>query len=243
MILLSFDTSAGTASTALLEDERVIGQSALTDGNRHSEVLLPMAERLLEAGGLTADDVDLFCCTTGPGSFTGVRIGVATVKGLAFGRNVPCIGVSALEALAVTAAGTAGLICPVLDARRNQVYHALFESDGTGIRRLGEDAVGDLDELCGTLFKIGKPVCFCGDAARAAQDRFQGTGTVLFPETADTCAAGAARAALRLYREGVRTRDTDLRPVYLRVPQAERERLERLNAAAREALDRNTTQS
>ena len=241
MILLSFDTSAGTASAALMRDERVLGQASLTDGNRHSEVLLSMAERLLEENGLSPASVDVFCCTTGPGSFTGVRIGVATVKGLAFGRDVPCIGVSALEALAQTLSGTESLLCPVMDARRNQVYSALFRSGGTRLERLSEDTVGDLDELCRGLARAGEPVRFCGDAAKAAADRLPGLALPLLLDVPDTCAAGAGRAALRLYREGVRTKDTDLRPVYLRVPQAERERLERLNAAAREAAGPNPT--
>ena len=125
MLILALDSTAVVGSVALCRDEKVIASFTVKNGNTHSETLLPMVEAVLRSANVRACDVDLFACSTGPGSFTGVRIGTATVKGLAFGRDVCCLGVSTLEALAENAVPTDALICPVMNARRGQVYNAL----------------------------------------------------------------------------------------------------------------------
>lgn len=126
MLILAMDSTAVAASVALLTDGAPLAAFHLDNGNTHSETLLPMVESVLRCTGKTVDDIDLFAVSAGPGSFTGVRIGVATVKGLAFGKGKPCVGVSTLEALAENLVPTGGLLCPVMNARRGQVYNALF---------------------------------------------------------------------------------------------------------------------
>ena len=147
MKILAFESSAVSASVALTEDEKLIAQSFQNCGLTHSRTLLPMAEGLLANCGVTLDAVDALAVAHGPGSFTGVRIGVATVKGLALGADKPCIGVSTLEAMAWGARALGGLICCVMDARAGQVYNALFAIEDGAPRRLCEDRAVKLSEL------------------------------------------------------------------------------------------------
>ena len=150
MKILALDSTAIAASVALCEDGELLGEYTVRNGNTHSQTLLPMVESLLAFFECTADDIDLFAASAGPGSFTGVRIGAATLKGLAFGTNKPCIGVSTLESLAYNLIGQNGLICPVMNARRKQVYTALFRAKNGQMERLMPDsalAITELDEL------------------------------------------------------------------------------------------------
>ena len=126
MRILAFETSAKAASVALLEDDTLLGELYLNCGLTHSRTLLESAQRLLEITELTAKDIDAVACAAGPGSFTGVRIGVAAAKGFAWGRDIPCCGVSTLEAMAWQASEFSGIVCCAMDARRSQVYHARF---------------------------------------------------------------------------------------------------------------------
>ena len=130
MKILAFDGTARAASVAMLDGERVLGYYTIDNGLTQSELLLPMAENLLESLKLSFGDVELYATSVGPGSFTGVRIGVSLIKGLAFGKGLPCAEVSTLEALAENAATLKGIIVPYMDARRAQVYSATFRSDG-----------------------------------------------------------------------------------------------------------------
>ena len=139
MKILAVDSSALVASVALAEDGALLGEYTINNKNTHSETLLPMIESLLGFFSLSASDVDLFAVSSGPGSFTGVRIGAATVKGLAFAMNRACVGVSTLEALAYNMIAYKGLVCAVMNARRAQVYTALFRSDGNELTRITED--------------------------------------------------------------------------------------------------------
>jgi len=127
MICLSFDTSAKVASVAVLEDKKTLASYSVDNGLTQSELILPMAEDIMKKLGLSYSDIELLATSVGPGSFTGVRIGVSLVKGLSFGKGIPCVGVSTLEALAENLRGLPGVIVPVMDARRSQVYNALFE--------------------------------------------------------------------------------------------------------------------
>ena len=147
MRILAFETSAKAASVALLEGDMLLGELYLNCGLTHSRTLLESAQRLLEITELTAKDIDAVACAAGPGSFTGVRIGVATVKGLALGTDRPCVGVSTLEAMAWGARSLGGSLCCVMDARAGQVYNALFEVDGLTPRRLCDDRALKMTEL------------------------------------------------------------------------------------------------
>ncbi len=227
MIILALDSTAKAAAVALLDDRRLLAKDMHDDGNTHSSTLLPMVERLLAEQNLTANDIDLFTASVGPGSFTGVRIGAATVKGLAFGKNKPCVPVSALEALAYNLRGTDGIVCPLMDARRGQFYTALFRVSGGKVERLMPDAARSGEEIAETL-QQHPGVHLVGDGAKVALPFFEGLDVTLAPEESLLAdGESVALCALELYESGVQVTDAEFAPTYLRLPQAERERLER----------------
>jgi tRNA threonylcarbamoyladenosine biosynthesis protein TsaB len=192
-----------------------------------------MAENLLHSLKLSYSDIELLAATTGPGSFTGVRIGAALVKGIAFGKNIPCVSVSTLEALAENAKGLCGIIVPAMDARREQVYTAIFSSDGEQLERLTADMAISTTELASMLkAHDGERIYLVGDGYATAKRaltqngvKTQNTPTLLITENAYSC----AMVAQRKYERGEYTDDKKLSPTYLRLPQAERERIEREN--------------
>ena len=221
MLILSLDSSAVAGSVALCDGERLLCEYTVNLGNTHSETILPMIESILKIAGYTTDDIDIFACSEGPGSFTGIRIGAATVKGLAFSLGKPVIGVSTLEALAYNLLGFDGIICPVMNARRGQVYNAVFDAE---LNRLTEDRAIAASDLAAEL--AGKRVFLCGDGTKVALAG--GVYATPAPERLlHQSAFSVAQCALKKYNAGVRTSDTELSPVYLRLPQAERVRLER----------------
>ena len=234
MLILALDSTAQVGSVALCEDEKLIAEYTLNTGHTHSETLLPMVESVLKIAGYTVDDVDLFVCTAGPGSFTGVRIGAATVKGIAFGKDKPCIGVSTLEALALNGVALEGILCPCMNARRQQVYNALFDCDGTSLSRICEDRALAIAELGEELVEQypDRPVYLMGDGASITYDALSeklGARLVMLPERLiHQSGYNTALCGLRLYREGVRTTDFELAPIYLRPSQAERMRMEKM---------------
>ncbi len=230
MKILALDTTAKTASVAVTENERVLGVCNIDNGLTQSELILPMAERLLASLGMSFSDIDLYAVTVGPGSFTGVRIGVSTVKGLAFGKNIPCAAVSTLEALAENAAGLRGLIVPCMDARRGQFYTASFSSDGEAMTRLTPDRAISAEALAEELRDFGGDVYVTGDGYEVAHRLLSSLGVRLAktPELLRVAnAASIAKIAKRMQERGECVSESELQPTYLRIPQAERERLER----------------
>lgn len=228
MIILSLDSSATVASVALCDGERLLAEYTLNNGNTHSETLLPMVEAVLSHFGITTDDVDLFAASTGPGSFTGVRIGAATLKGIAFGKEKPCVAVSTLEAIAENAIAVKGLICPVMNARRSQIYTALFSSNGETLERLLPDSAMSIAELDELLSKYDTPVTFCGDGYDITVNALEKTSHSPLPDRLrHQSAYSVAQVALRKYEAGEYTTDSALAVTYLRPSQAERERMER----------------
>lgn len=234
MKILAIDTTAKTATAAITENERLIGLTVLNTPNTHSVTLLPMINGLLFGASLTLGDIDLLVCSSGPGSFTGVRIGAATVKGLAFADGKPCIGVSSLEALALGITEADGIICPVMDARRNQLYNALFTYENGKLKRLTPDRVLTAAELAAELSGAPVTVHLTGDGTAIAEKALQGMDVRLPHEVLRY--HNAYGVALLGYKEyEAMTEDekalctaSKLSPVYLRASQAERERLERL---------------
>ena len=229
MKILALDSSAVVASVALCDGETLLAEYTLNNGNTHSETLLPAIEHLLKTTGVTYDRVELFACATGPGSFTGVRIGAATIKGLAFGRNLPCVGVSALEALAYNLIGFDGILCPVMDARRSQLYNALFRCQNGGIQRITPDRTIAAAELAEELKAYDEAILVSGGGTHilceAARDlaNVRPAPELLRYENAYSvalCALTAMESGLDL------TDKTDLllAPTYLRPSQAERAR-------------------
>lgn len=229
MKILALDSTAIVSSVALCEDAERLGEITLNNGNTHSETLLPMVEFLLKRFDMTPDDVDLFACSAGPGSFTGVRIGAATIKGLAFSTEKPCIGVSTLEALAYNLRHVNGLICPVMNARRKQVYTALFRSENGRLERIMPDSAIAITELDAALAAYDEPVYLCGDGYDITEELLT-HATVPVPENLrQQSAYSVAQVARAANESGVTPSDRDLSPVYLRLSQAERERAERLS--------------
>ncbi len=227
MIILALDSTAKAAAAALLDGNRLLAKEMHDDGNTHSCTLLPMVERLLAANSLTVDDIDLFAASAGPGSFTGVRIGAATLKGLAFGRNKPCVAVSALHALAYNLRGSDGVVCALMDARRGQFYTAFFCIEDGAVRRLTPDAAKSGEEIAAEAKAYGH-VTLVGDGAASSLPYFAGCDASLAAEEsllADGESVGLC--ALAQYGRGESVSDAAFAPTYLRLPQAERERLEK----------------
>lgn len=164
MLTLAFDTSSQTASIALLQDDVIIYDVVINSGINHSEVLLPAIDEACRHTGVKTDDIDLFACTLGPGSFTGLRVGISTLKGLLFAAGKPAVGVSTLEALALNVKGNAEVICSVMDAGRGQVYTACYSCDGKGfLNRLCPERVLDPNEI--VLNDMSQDTIFVGEGA------------------------------------------------------------------------------
>lgn len=230
MKILALDSSAVAATVALCEDRRLLAEYTLNNGNTHSETLLPMVEAILTQFNMSADGIDLFAASAGPGSFTGVRIGAATLKGLAFGKDKPCVEVSTLEALAENLVIHKGLICPVMNARRSQVYTALFRSDGQTLTRLMPDSALAISELDEILSEYGEPVAFCGDGYGITVKALSKTEHVDVPDRLrHQSAYSVAVTAYEKYKNGEAVTDAEFKVTYLRPSQAERELMEKNN--------------
>ena len=233
MLILAFETSAKAASVALLEDGKLLGESYQNTGLTHSQTLMVMAEDLLSQCGKTVADVTAAAVAAGPGSFTGVRIGVAAAKGFAWGREIPCYGVSTLEAMALSLGVWQGYVCPCMDARRSQVYNALFYVNHGAVERVTEDRAIALAELGEELKNLEEPIFLVGDGSNLCYNTLSESvpGLVLPPEhRMHQRACGVALAAQNQARAGDPADANTLSPNYLRLSQAERERAERMKA-------------
>ena len=232
MLLLAFETSAKAASVALMEEGRLLGECYQNTGMTHSQTLMVMARDLLRQCGKDVDEVSHIAVAAGPGSFTGVRIGVAAAKGFAWGKELPCCGVSTLEAMALGAGIYSGYVCPVMDARRAQVYNALFKVERGQYQRLAEDRAIALADLKQELSALDGPVFLVGDGSVLTFNTLSQDipDLVLPPEGRQhQRAVGVGLAAIRQLKEGVNCDGATLVPNYLRLSQAERERLEKMN--------------
>ena len=242
MLVLGFDTTASTVSAALLRDGKLIRQYSASSTTTHSTTLLPAIETLLQSASLKAENLDLICCSAGPGSFTGVRIGCATAKGLAAPFSIPCVGVSSLEAMAMVFGELPCVICPALNARRGNVYCALFVSDGKGcVSRITEDDLLSVPDLCAQISEKlsddslnGLPLYIVGDyineitkEAEKSEINVSAAPSLLI----NPSGYGAALAGIREYKNSGCDRklftEARLTPIYLRKSQAEREKEER----------------
>lgn len=231
MKILALETSAVTASAAVTEDERLLAQSFQNSGLTHSATLMPMVSDLLKNTGLALKDMDVIAVAAGPGSFTGVRIGVAAAKGLAWPEDKPCAPCSTLESMAWQCAHVGGEICAAMDARRNQVYCARFRAEGSTLIRLTEDRAMGLDELAAEVRAAAAPQTLVGDGAHLVRAALEGQGlpcALMPPHLLYQTAWGVARCALELSRGGGLISAAAMAPSYHRLSQAERERLERM---------------
>ncbi len=227
-LILAVDTSAKPVSCALAEDGRVLASFYANTGLTHSQTLMPMIENLLNVAEKSVSDLDAVAVNVGPGSFTGVRIGVSAVKGLAFTGNLPCVAVSTLESMAENAAAVPGtVICCLMDARCQQVYGALFEKDEDGtVRRLSEDEALTVAQMGERVAAMGKPVILLGDGSEMCYRVWKDSIPAVHlapPSVRYQNAAATAVIACRRFTEGKIVSAEELLPLYLRLPQAERE--------------------
>ena len=230
MLILAFETSAKAGSVALLENGILLGENYQNTGLTHSQTIMSMAQTMLEHCGKTPQDVQAVAVAAGPGSFTGVRIGVAAAKGFAWGSQIPCYGVSTLEAMAQNLGLWEGVICPVMDARRNQVYNALFRAQEGKLTRLTEDRAISLADLSEELKNLKENVFLVGDGSNLCYNVLQEQCQclVLPPEhRLHQRAGGVALCAQAMIDAGEPGNAESLQPNYLRLSQAERERLAR----------------
>ncbi len=231
MLILAFETSAKAASVALMDDKKLLGESYQNTGLTHSQTLMVMAEDLLKQCGKTVADVTAVAVAEGPGSFTGVRIGVAAAKGFAWGGELPCYGVSTLEAMAEHLGIYQGYVCPCMDARRSQVYNALFYVNQGKLTRIREDRAIALSELGEELKRLSEPVFLVGDGSNLTYHTLSQEipNLVLPPEhRMHQRATGVALLAAKKIAAGDPGDGNALTPNYLRLSQAERERMEKL---------------
>ena len=233
MKILALESSATACSAALCRDGELLAQSFQCSGLTHSRTLLPMVNDLLKNCGEAVEDVDVIAVAAGPGSFTGLRIGAATAKGLAWAGEKPCAPCSTLESMAWQCAHVEGEICAAMDARRNQVYCARFWAKDGALTRLTPDRALGLDQLSEEVRASGKPQTLVGDGARLAQRALEGQNlpcVLLPPHLLYQTAWGVARCGLRMAREGQLVSAAAMAPSYHRLSQAERERLRREEA-------------
>ena len=222
-MILGIDSSAITAGCALCDGGRIVAEQFLNTKHTHSQTLLPMVESMLKNADIALPDVDAIAITSGPGSFTGLRIGIASVKGMAMGANKPCIEVSTLEAIAYNFVGIDGIICCAMDARCGQVYNALFSSRNGVITRMCEDRAIKAADLYEEIKTLGGKIILAGDGAEIFDEMTEHSFTLApvllrYQRGSGVCFAAECKQPIEA---------AALMPSYLRLPQAERERLER----------------
>jgi tRNA threonylcarbamoyladenosine biosynthesis protein TsaB len=231
MKILAVDSTAVAASAAVLEDGKLLGEFFTNTRRTHSQTLMPMVSGVLESTGSKIGEIGLFAVSAGPGSFTGVRIGISCIKGMAMAQDRPCAGVSALEAMARNLSCLEATVCAVMDARCGQVYNAVFEAGDGKLRRLTPDRALSIEDLSRECEKYPKPLFLVGDGAKLCYNKsgFQKLSAVLPPEPLlYQRASGVALVAYEAFLQGKTVTPAALAPVYLRLPQAERELKKRL---------------
>lgn len=228
MRILALDTSTNVASVAILEDDVIIGEYSCNKGKTHSQRLMPMVENLLEKVGLSAKDMDAFAASIGPGSFTGLRIGVTTVKAMAFAAAKPVISINTLDALACNLSTSKAIICPIIDARNSQVFTAIYKFTNGKLERLTDYLGTHINELVDIIRSMQGEIVLLGDACTLHKDYFAAQLgdrlSIAPPNTALANASSVAMLARNAFLEGKLESCYDMVPFYLRKSQAERER-------------------
>lgn len=218
MKILSIDTASNLCTVAVLENEKCIKEIVVNDARNHSEKIVPVIEQALSESKLTLQDIDLIVCDKGPGSFTGIRIGVGTVLAFKDSLNIPCVGISSLEALSYNI-NTDGIICSLIDAKNNNVYFGVFERKNNIITQLEEPSFKTIDEILPILQKYNK-IIFVGDGSTAHKEYLLSNfNSCTFSDTNDLSSFSLGLAGLNAYNQNS---NFDLMPLYLRKSQAER---------------------
>ncbi len=231
MKILALETSAKAVSAAVTEDRRVLASGYQDTGLTHSRTLMPIVEHIMKDAEITMAEISAVAVAVGPGSFTGIRIGVSAAKGLAFAASIPAVGVSTLAAMARNAAFADGLVVCAMDARRNQIYNALFEAKNGALTRLTPDRAIGLDELSQELRGDSRPKIVVGDGGRLCAEALAAADVACRlapPHLVMQHAVSVALEAEEAARKGGLVSAQELLPVYLRPPQAERLRKERM---------------
>lgn len=235
MKVLSIDSATEVATCAILNDDKLIGEICLNYKKQHSVLLMPMIDELLQKTDNTINDIDGFVVSKGPGSFTGLRIGMATIKGLCHGGNKSFVSVSTLDALAFSLAYTEGVICPVLDALRGNVYTALYKFENEELVRLSDYDNLSFDELLDTLKERNEKITFIGDATYKFKEKIQTSSTKFFIAPASLNLVKASclgELGMKKLLKGEKEELFSSAPIYLRKSQAEREYEERTGKSA-----------
>ena len=226
MLVLAVDSSSSTATCALVKNDQILGEINLNSKKQHSVILMDLIDRLLTDYDLTIKDIDAFAISEGPGSFTGLRIGMATIKGLALGSKKPCVSISSLETLAYNAMTFDGIICPIIDALRDNVYTNLYKNVNGKLTSISEASCSSLEDLISTLNERGEKVIFIGDATQKHQARLKeevklanfAPMNCLYPK-----ASSLGELAIERLTNGLTNPLNEFVPVYLRKSQAETE--------------------
>ncbi|WMJ23611.1 tRNA (adenosine(37)-N6)-threonylcarbamoyltransferase complex dimerization subunit type 1 TsaB [Paludicola sp. MB14-C6] len=228
MKVLAIDTSAKVASVSIVTETQILAEFNIDTKLTHSQTLMPMLNAALTCANISISDIDAFAVANGPGSFTGLRIGIGAIKGLSYALNKPCTPVSTLKGLAYNLIGYEGIACAVMDARCNQVYTALFEVNQTSITRLTEDTAITIDELGKNLEKFKKNIFFVGDGADLCYNKLKSVLSNVYLTDASKKyqrAASVGFAAIEDILSNNVCSAANLTPTYLRLPQAQRELL------------------
>ncbi len=237
MLVFGIDTCCMAATAALVDERIMVAQTVINQNKTHSQIMMPQIENMFKAAEVDPKTVDAFAAAVGPGSFTGVRIGVATAKALAQASGKPCVAVSTLEALAFASRFFDGIVSPILDARRDQVYNALFMG-GECLQRLCDDRALALEDLLTELKQTGKKILFMGDATLVFEDKIKaalGSNACFAPKVTNLNLAGSvAELGLEKLKAGETVSYGELVPQYVRLSQAEREQLERMGTVQKE---------
>ena len=240
MRILAIDSSGLVATVAVVEEEneisKTIAEYTINYKKTHSQTLLPMLDEIVKMTDMNLDTIDAIAVAGGPGSFTGLRIGSATAKGLGLALKKPLIHIPTVDGLAYNLCYTDRIICPIMDARRNQVYTGIYQMDGDKLQVLEAQMAVEIDELAKKLCTYGKPVIFLGDGVPVHKDRLEKELMTNYDIAFSPAHMNQQRAAavgmlgIQYYKEGKTETAMEHKPDYLRVSQAEREREERLKA-------------
>lgn len=234
MKILGLDSSGLVASVAVIEDETMLAEYTVNYKKTHSQTLLPMLDEIVKMTELELETIDAIAIAGGPGSFTGLRIGSATAKGLGFALKKPLIQVPTVDGLAYNLYGCRDMVCPLLDARRNQTYTGLYEFTEAGMQTLKAQCAVGIDEIIKKINELRQPVVFLGDGVPVFRPYIEENCSVKFsfapPHMNKQRAAAVAALGMVYYKEGRIQTAEEHRPDYLRMSQAERERMEQEDA-------------
>ena len=219
MNILSIDTASNLCTVAILENKKLIKELIVDDARNHSEKIMTVIEQVLKESNLTLNDINLIVCDKGPGSFTGIRIGVGTVLAFRDSLNVECVGISSLEALAYNTAND-GLICTLIDAKNDNVYYGLFDLNNGAYKQIGNFDFKNIEEVISLLQQYSSPITFVGDGAIVNKNLIiNNIDNCIFCDKNNLSSFSLGIAGYDNYKKGIKT---SVMPLYLRKSQAER---------------------